>query len=255
MVNLYDAAGKTCRITVTQEFSTRTLLLDGCEEGAMRLDSEEPVFAYLWFHKCSHLVGSSIKRALVLGAGAFTAAKCLALDHPHADIDAVDLEPDLEPIARKFFRLDQAEFSRIRFYGKPAEEFLQAVQPETYDFIFDDLFDGFQHVPEEAMSAQHLRQLRAALALGGVCVKNMIWDPLSANSRAACTEIRQRWALALPNHLVLAMGNPDRGHNFLLLGSLEGDLLTWPPVHAKLNATGIPAPVLSGIHLSNETST
>ena len=117
MTVLYDAAGQQCWITVTEEFSTRSLLLDGCEEGAMRLDSEEPVFAYLWFHKCSHLApsprpllrgergrgegGSPIRRALVLGAGAFTAAKCLALDYPQADIDVVDLEPALEPVARR----------------------------------------------------------------------------------------------------------------------------------------------------------
>src|ERR1700687_5413994 len=134
MSSLYDAAGQKCWITVTQEYSTRSLLLDGCEEGAMSLDSEEPVFAYLWFHKCSHLVCRPLRKALVLGAGAFTAAKCLALDYPQADIDTVDLEPDLKRIADRFFRLDQAEFSRIRFHATPAEDFLKTIQPATYDF-------------------------------------------------------------------------------------------------------------------------
>ena len=247
MINLYDSAGKTCWITVTEEYSTRYLLLDGCEEGAMRLDSEEPVFAYLWFHKCSHLARSAVQKALVLGAGAFTAAKCLALDYPAADIDAVDLEPDLERIARQFFRLDQVEFSRIRFHGMPAEAFLRAVQPGSYDFIFDDLFDGFQHVPEGALSDDHLRRLRAALAPGGICVKNMIWDPFSANARAACTELRECWKEVWADHLVLAMGKPEKGHNFLLCGSKEGDNLAWPVVNEKLNGAGIPAPILAGI--------
>src|SRR6516164_6911138 len=132
MTTLHDAAGQQCWITVTEEFSTRALLLDGCEEGAMRLDSEEPVFAYLWFYKCSHLTSLPVRRALMLGAGAFTAAKCLALDFPKAEIDAVDLEPDLEAIGRKFFRLDQPEFSRIRFHGMPAEEFLKTAKPNSY---------------------------------------------------------------------------------------------------------------------------
>jgi spermidine synthase len=247
MTTLYDAAGKTCWITVTEEYSTRTLLLDGCEEGAMRLDSEEPVFAYLWFHKCSHLAKAPVRKASVLGAGAFTAAKCLALDYPAADIDAVDLESGLEAIARQFFRLNQAEFTRIRFHGMPAEEFLRAVQPGSYDFIFDDLFDGFQHVPEAAISGDHLRQLRAALSPGGVCVKNMIWDPHSANTRAACTEFRECWMETWANHLVLAMGNPEKGHNFLLLGSKEGDELAWPAANEKLHGAGIPAPIMAGI--------
>jgi spermidine synthase len=254
MTALYDAAGQRCWITVTEEFSTRSLLLDGCEEGAMRLDSEEPVFAYLWFHKCSHLLGSPVRRALVLGAGAFTAAKCLAMDYPQADIDAVDLEPDLELIGLKFFRMDQAEFSRIRFHGMLAEEFLKTARPGCYDFIFDDLFDGFQHVPESALSADHLRSLRAALSPGGICVKNMIWDPLSANARATCSELRECWALTLPNHLVLAMGNPERGHNSLLVGAVSQDTLTWPAVKETLASAGFPAAVLDGIHLTEKES-
>jgi spermidine synthase len=245
---LYDAPGQTCRITVTEAYSTRTLLLDGCEEGAMNLASEEPVFGYLWFHKCSHLADHPIQTALVLGAGAFTAAKCLARDHPQAEIDTVDVEPVLEKIGRQFFRLDRPDFSRIRFHGVPAENFLKTVQPGTYDFIFDDLFDGFQHVPIEAMSADHLRHLCSALEPGGVCIKNMIWDPFSASSRAGCAELQLRWMEALPNHLILAMGEADRGHNLLLLGS-KGDVsLTGPMIKARLTATGMPASIVNGIH-------
>jgi spermidine synthase len=259
MTTLYDAAGQQCWITVTEEFSTRSLLLDGCEEGAMQLDSEEPVFAYLWFHKCSHLARSSVRRALVLGAGAFTAAKCLALDHSEADINAVDLEPDLGSIGRKFFRLDQPEFSRIHFHGIPAEEFLKTSShsplggegrvrgPGCYDFIFDDLFDGFQHVPESARSADHLRSLRAALSPGGICVKNMIWDPLSANARTACAELREAWTQTWPNRLTLAMGNPIRGHNVLLLGTTAEDAFDWPLVKERLASAELPAAIMNGI--------
>ncbi len=216
MATLYDAAGQKCWITVTQEFSTRSLLLDRCEEGAMRLDSEEPVFTYLWFHKCSHLAVAPVRKALVLGAGAGTTAKCLALDYPQADIDAVDLEPDLEMIGRKFFRLDQAEFSRIRFH------------------------------------CMHLDMLRSSLSPGGICVKNMIWDPFSANTRAACTELRERWTKSFPNYLGLAMGDSERGHNFLLVGTAADGVLAWPVAKEKLGRAGVPGSILDGIHLSSE---
>ena len=249
---LYDAAGKTSWITVIEEYSTRTLLLDGCEEGAMNLHSEEPVFAYLWFHKCSYLAEKPIKKALVLGAGAFTAAKCLALDHPQADIDAVDLEPDLEDVARKFFRVDRSEFSRIYFHGMPADNFLRSVPSTSYDFIFDDLFDGFQHVPEEALSADHLRQLRSAIAPGGICVKNMIWDPRSSSNRTACEELEKHWKETLTNHLIFAMGKPEQGHNFLLLGSKQKVGFLLSAVRAGLRAEGIPTSILDALHLRDE---
>src|SRR5207244_8823611 len=184
-------------------------------------------------------------------AGAFTAAKCLALDYPQADIDAVDLEPALEPVARKFFRLDQIEFSRIHFHGMLAEEFLKTVSPGAYQFILDDLFDGFQHVPASARNADHLRLLRAALSPGGICVKNVIWDPRSANARVACSELRAAWELTFPNRLVLAMGNPARGHNVLLLAATAEDALTWPGVKERLASAGLPAEVLAGVIASS----
>jgi spermidine synthase len=249
MATLYHAAGKTCWITVTQEFSTRSLLLDGCEEGAMRLDSEEPVFAYFWFHKCSHLAAAPVRKALVLGAGAGTTAKCLALDYPQAKIDAVDLEPDLEMIGRKFFRLDQTEYARIHFHGMRAEQFLQAVPPGSCDFIFDDLFDGFQHVPDSARAPAHLEMMRSALSPAGVCVKNVISDPFSANSRASSAEIQSHWHKCFPSNLGLAMGNPEKGHNFILVGTTASGALDWPSAKEKLRQAGMPKSILDGIHL------
>src|SRR5262249_48059269 len=99
MSTLLERAGTHCRIRVTEEGGVRYLYLDGCEEGAMFLDSEDPVFNYLWLHKASHLA-RPIRRALVLGAGAFTAAKCLAIDHADAAIEVIDIEPELISVGR-----------------------------------------------------------------------------------------------------------------------------------------------------------
>ena len=238
---LHDAPGGLRWITVTEEGSTRYLQLDGCEEGAMDLLSESPVFHYLWFYKCCALAASPIRRALVLGAGAFTAAKCLALDHPHAHVDAVDEEPELEAIARRFFRLDRPTFGRVHFHGTDAETFLER-RPGPYDFIFDDLFDGFQHVPAAARSAAHIAQLRAVLAEGGVCLKNLIWSPLAADTRAACDEVSAAWAAAFAGHGAIALGDPAQGHNRLLLG---GDhAFDGPACRARLARAGLPEEIL-----------
>ena len=48
MRTLHEAAGEDCWITVRESEMTRYLDLDGCEEGAMFLESEDPVFRYLW---------------------------------------------------------------------------------------------------------------------------------------------------------------------------------------------------------------
>jgi hypothetical protein len=246
MTLLYDAFGGRRWITITEENDTRYLMLDDCEEGAMRVENEDPVFNYLWFHKCSFLARQPLERVLVLGAGAFTAPKGLALDHPTAWVDAVDNEPELENIGRRFFHLDQPAFARIRFHATAAEDFLARPQP-PYDFIFDDLFDGFQHVPFKGRGAEHPARLAAALGEEGTCLKNLIWNPLVADTRVACEETLAAWRLAFPVHAALALGESSRGHNRLLLGRKAGPALRWDWLRERLAAAGVPPFVLAGV--------
>jgi len=96
-----------------------------------------------------------------------------------------------------------------------------------------------------------LDMLRSSLSPGGICVKNMIWDPFSANARAACTELRESWTKSFPNYLGLAMGDPERGHNFLLVGAATDGVLAWPVAKEKLGRAGVPGSILDGIHLSS----
>lgn len=241
MIVLHNAPGACCWITVTESASTRYLELDGCEEGAMDLSSEDPVFHYLWFHRASRLA-ERVDRALVLGAGAFTAAKCLALDHPRAGIDAVDVESELEPVARQFFRLDNPEFARITFHGVAAEAFL-ASQPGPYDFILDDLFDGFQHVPQTSRVPEHFRQLRAALKPGGVFVKNLIWDGHAAAVQATCAEAWDAARSAFGTAHLVCLGPEHRGHNRMIVAA---EHLSAENLLSRLIAAGIPAEIVSG---------
>lgn len=248
---LYEGGGRQGSIQVNESATTRYLELDGCEEGAMSLHSEDPVFQYLWFHKCSVFAGPRPRRALSLGAGAFTAAKCLALDYPDAEIDAVDAEPELEPIARRFFGLDRPEFARIRFHGMLAEEYLTRCSTE-YDFIFDDMFDGFQHVPATSLVREHFIQLRGRLAERGILIKNLIWNPHSAMTRAACVEAQTALASIFPFHVVLALGDDQRGHNRLLIGGPDSMQWEWSTMRERLHHAGMPESVTSAciVHVS-----
>ncbi len=241
---LHDASGERRWITVLEEGGNRYLYLDGCEEGAMALASEEPVFNYLWFHKAAALAARPSRRILVLGAGAFTAPKCLALDYPDAAVDVVDIEPALHSLARRVFRLDQPAFARIAFHGVSAEDFLRAGH-FPYDFIFDDLFDGYQHVPEGERGPEHMERLRAALAPGGLCLKNIIWDPRSSGTRETCVTTTAAWQATFPWRTAVALGDPARGHNRMLLGRTEGGALEWREVHKCLARAGVPALLLA----------
>jgi spermidine synthase len=214
---VFELNGKHKRITVTEATGIRYLHLDECEEGAMALSDERPVFHYLWGYKLSGLAKPDIHRALVLGAGAFTAAKCLALDHPRAVIDTVDREPELEAVARRFFRLGDAAFRNIRFFGEPAESFLSK-DHDPYDFVFDDLFDGYQHVSIGSDTWEHVHRLKEITHPGAICIKNVIWSSMNSKTRRACEELWLKWKAAFAHTSTLAFGPIDQGHNRLLIG-------------------------------------
>jgi spermidine synthase len=245
MLTLHDAAGGQAWITVTEDNGCRYLYLDGCEEGAMSLASHAPVFHYLWFHKFSHLALSPVRHALVLGAGAFTAPKCLALDHPLAIIDAVDCEPLLGEMGVRYFGLDRSCFARVRFHGTQAEDYLAGPCPR-YEFIFDDLFDGFQHVPTAGRGQEHADRLQSVLAEGGIVVKNLIWDSRRADSRSACEEAWQAWQ-AFPSAMQLVLGEPDTGHNRILIAQNAPCRWDWSEIRSRLAAAGVPVTILDQV--------
>src|SRR5262249_44503190 len=101
--------------------------------------------------------------------------------------------------------------------------------------------------PDAARSVEHVQMLRLALSAGGIVVKNLIWDPFSANARAACDEVRSHWLKCFPGNLGLAMGDPERGHNLLLVGATIDGFPAWPASKEKLGKVGIPRGVLDGI--------
>src|SRR5262249_24505089 len=191
MSTLLERVGTSCRITVTEEGGVRYLYLDGCEEGAMFVDSEDPVFNYLWFHKTSHLA-RPVRRALVLGAGAFTAAKCLAIDHSDVAIDVVDREPELLSVGRQFFHVDEPRYGRLTFIALPAELSLPPL-PASYVFILHALLDGCEPVPEAPRGAAHAARLAELLAEGGIAIKNLIWDRKNPDPVAACRSMVDAW--------------------------------------------------------------
>jgi len=243
MTTLLECVGVHCRITVTEEGGVRYLYLDGCEEGAMFVDSEDPVFNYLWFHKAAQLA-RPVHRALVLGAGAFTAAKCLAIDHVDAAIDVVDREPELLAAGRQFFELADPRYERLRFIGEAAEVALPRLTP-SYDFIFDDLFDGFEHVPEATRGAAHTARLAELLSAGGIAIKNLIWDRKNPDTVAACISMADAWRPQFAWSMEVLLGHPGSGHNRILLGAKKPRHYDWATLADLLLRNGVPTMVIS----------
>ncbi len=110
------------------------------------------------------------RRILVIGLGGGTLPMFLHKHYPGATIDAVDIDPDVVDVAKKFFGF--REDDRMRAHAADGRQFIeQARQP--YDAIFLDAF-GSDSLPAHLTTQEFLRAVRRALNPDGVVVGN-IW--------------------------------------------------------------------------------
>jgi spermidine synthase len=111
------------------------------------------------------------KRMLVIGVGGGTLPMFLHKHYPQATIDAVDIDPNVIDVARKF--LGFREDATLRAHAADGRAFIEAVR-QPYDVIFLDAFSSSE-LPAHLTTREFLLAVRRALAPGGVVVGN-IWD-------------------------------------------------------------------------------
>src|SRR5690606_3505999 len=110
-------------------------------------------------------------RFLVIGLGGGTVPSFLRKHYPDAEIDAVDINPDVASAAKNHlgFREDQ----RMRIHITDGRKFVEAVQ-RPYDAIFLDAF-GADAVPVHLTTKEFLTTVRHAVRPDGVVIGN-IWS-------------------------------------------------------------------------------
>ena len=111
------------------------------------------------------------RRMLVVGIGGGTLPMFLRKHYPEAAIDAVDIDPQVIDVAKKF--LDFREDATLRAHAADGRAFIEAVR-EPYDVIFLDAFSSSE-LPAHLTTQEFLRAVRRALSPRGVVVGN-IWD-------------------------------------------------------------------------------
>ena len=115
-------------------------------------------------------------RILVVGLGGGTIPSFLHKHYPQATIDAVDIDPDVVEVARKFFGFQ--EDATLHAHVADGRRFVeQCVRP--YDLIVLDAF-GADSIPYTLATEEFLQAVRRALTRQGIAVGN-IWGR-SSNS-------------------------------------------------------------------------
>jgi len=144
-----------------------TLLLDGVIQGGMHVESGLPVYNNLeYMANLSWRFHPRAKTALLLGLGSGALARQL-----HARgmrVEAVEIEPEIIKVSRKFFRLP----AEVTVHNTDARTFINSERP-GYDLILVNVFAG-EAIPWHLMTRESLVRMKALLNPGGRLVVSTV---------------------------------------------------------------------------------
>ncbi len=170
---LYEKASAYSTIVVTEEeLGLRTLRFGrgGARQSVVKLG--DPGYLALPYARVA-LVGLALsqepRRFLVVGLGGGTLPMFLRKYYPNATIDAVDIDPEVVDVAKKFFGFREDEF--MNAHAGDGRQFIEKLR-QPYDVIFLDAF-GSDSVPAHLTTQEFLQAVRRAVAPGGVVVGNL----------------------------------------------------------------------------------
>lgn len=170
---LYEKASAYSTIVVTEEeHGLRTLRFgkNGARQSVVKLG--DPDYLALPYARVA-LVGLALseepRRMLVVGLGGGTLPMFLRKHYPNATIDAVDIDPEVVDVAKKFFGFREDEL--MNAHVGDGRQFIEKLR-QPYDVIFLDAF-GSDSVPAHLTTQEFLRAVRRAVTPGGVVVGNL----------------------------------------------------------------------------------
>lgn len=212
---LYERESPFGPVIVTEERGLRTLWF---EKGGARqtvVKTGDPAHLELPYARTA-FAGLALctgpRRVLVVGLGGGTLPMFLHHYYPAAQIDAVDINPDVVKVAREFFGFRDDD--RMRAHVADGRAFIERTT-EPYDLIFLDAF-GADSVPPSLTTREFLAAVRRAVRPDGVVVGN-VWDrsfnPLFDSMVRTYQEVfRELYVLDVPhagNRILVALPRPQ----------------------------------------------
>ncbi len=201
------------------------LHLDDTSEGAQAEDSGELVYSYTRYYRLERLFCPAMRRAAFLGGGAYAMPQALSDDHEGLVVDVVEIDPALEDVARRYFRLDRYRGRVVPHVGD-GRTFL-AGSRERYDLVFGDAYRGEQNVPAHMVTREFFDLVRRRLTDDGVYMMNLIGGLEGDRShffRAVAATIRE----VFPELYVFATAPafPELAQNLILVAPRRARRLT-----------------------------
>jgi spermidine synthase len=210
---LYEGQTMSGLTKVTQDIDEiRTLRFgkQGTRQSVVKMDDLD--YLGLPYAK-SAMIGlaftEQLDRILVLGVGAGNIPMFLRKHYSDAQIDVVDIDPQIIALAKQYFNFLEDDF--LQAYAQDGRAFVENVQ-KPYDLIFLDAYTA-AGIPKHLATKEFLRSLKKALKPSGAIIANM-WstpkvNPLYRSMLRTYQEVFQEvYTLRVPtagNKIVIAL--------------------------------------------------
>jgi predicted membrane-bound spermidine synthase len=112
-------------------------------------------------------------RLLFVGGGGYTLPRLVMHEHPHAQVDVVEIDPEVTRTARRWFGVPRTP--RLRSVNEDARWFALRSTGEPYDAIFIDAFNDLS-VPYHLTTVEATRSFARLLRRDGMMLANVIDD-------------------------------------------------------------------------------
>lgn len=140
-------------ISVIRYLSSSTVLVDGLIESG-------DIMSHIWKSGIDKLVPKFFKpnTVLLLGLAGGCNAKLINKRFPNAEITAVEIDPLMVDIGKKYFGLDQVK--KLNIVVGDALDYVNQLQPKDhFDLVLVDCFEGRQ-IPKKLESLNFFQKLK-----------------------------------------------------------------------------------------------
>lgn len=150
-------------------------------QSRMYLDSDELASEYAKYYHLIRHFKPDLNKTLMIGGAGYSFPKEYLKTYREAEIDVVEIDPQMTEIAKKFFRLEANP--RLNIIHQDGRIFLNRAESEQYDAVLMDAFGSLFSVPFQLTTVEAARQISRVLKNDGIVIFNVGGALEGASSR------------------------------------------------------------------------
>jgi len=236
-LNFYDIDTEYSRVQIfdtthkTNGRPIRAMKIDPyIYQSSMYLDTGEPASEYHKFYHLLHHFKPDFKKTLMIGGAGYSFPKEYLKTYPNAEIDVVEIDPQMTQLAKRFFNLK--ENPRLKIHHQDGRVFLNQAESNKYDAVLIDAFTSLFSVPFQLTTLEAIQQIHRTLKPNGVVILNIAGSIKGNSSHFLLSELAT-YKKVFPNVLLFKVNNqkPDTQYQNFIITATKSN--TSPPLNSN----------------------